>query len=183
MDVITLLNDNHSSLHTAFQDLSCDMRRRPGTKGNIRLLQGCADTAIAERLDGLLDCLPPHLGALLCHDPKSALAIRRGLCGVLDRNELSTTTPRPRARSLHDTLWIGPHRLTTLNRATNFGLNMVYFLNFDTGHHLFKTDNFIYRLETTNRYHDDSPNKRMECSARLLQQWCSSHGRSPDRFV
>jgi len=40
------------------------------------------------------------------------------------------------------------------HRASCFRLYVIYFLNFDPGHHLFKTDEFIYSEDSTNSYHD-----------------------------
>ena len=48
----------------------------------------------------------------------------------------------------------GSHRLVSSDRFMNLRLHVIYLLDLDAGHHLFKTDEFIYREATTNRYHD-----------------------------
>jgi hypothetical protein len=47
--------------------------------------------------------------------------------------------------------------------TANFGLHVINLLNLDARHHLFKTDEFIYSEDTTNRYHDVAPFGRFSC--------------------
>ena len=152
MDVITLLDDNHSCFHTAFEDFACNVRGRLRIDRDIRLLEGSPNSSIVHILDGLLDGLATHLGSLLCQYTERSLASRRRLGGILDGYEVSA--PRSRSGSLHHATGKCSHRLMATHWAANLRLHMIYLLNFDTGHHLFKTDKFIYTEDTTNSYHD-----------------------------
>ena len=101
MDVITLLTDNHSRLHAAFKDLTCNVGRRLWTEVDIGLFQGCADNAIVHITNGLLDCSPTDLSSLLCQNSQGPLANRRRSRRVLDGHNFIAAAAG--SGSLHDT--------------------------------------------------------------------------------
>lgn len=54
--------------------------------------------------------------------------------------------------------------------TANLGLHVINLLDLDTGHHLFKTDEFIYSEGTTNSYHDVAPFSRSSSRSHFHHQ-------------
>jgi hypothetical protein len=84
MDVITLLDDNHSCFHTAFKELPCDVRGRLWIHGDVGLLQGSTDPRFAHLVNRLLNRLSAMVGTLLCQDLQGRAPRRRRLGRILD---------------------------------------------------------------------------------------------------